>query len=73
MRILLAIILSLAALAIIGAIRGAGSGPITKTLEVFRLQPEGYLLVKTFRGKTAKAEPFTELVVPLSRLWIMKV
>ncbi len=48
--------------------------PIAKTLEAFRLQPgSGYVLVKTFRGKIAKAEPFTEVIVPLSRLWTMKL
>lgn len=44
--------------------------PAERTLEVYRLSPDGYLLVETYAGDTqARAEPFEALALPLRSLW----
>jgi Uma2 family endonuclease len=44
--------------------------PLAKTLEVFRLDGDGYRLVVTFEGETpCRAEPFDAIELDLAALW----
>lgn len=44
--------------------------PIAKTVEVYRLESRGWLLVATVIGDRLRAEPFEQLEIDLSRLWL---
>jgi Uma2 family endonuclease len=45
--------------------------PVNRTLEVYRLQGDGWFLVSTFGGDGAvRAEPFDAIDLPLGALWI---
>lgn len=44
--------------------------PVEKTVEVFRLAAEGFLLLGTFGGdEPVAAEPFAEVPIPPAFLW----
>jgi Uma2 family endonuclease len=44
--------------------------PMAQTLEIYRLQPDGYLLTSAFGGDcTVRAEPFAAIELDLSALW----
>lgn len=45
--------------------------PVIKTLEIFRLQGGKWLLLGSFSGEDrVRAEPFSEVEIPLVNLWI---
>jgi Uma2 family endonuclease len=44
--------------------------PLAQTLEVYRLEPRGFILVETYEGDAAiRAEPFEAIELPLASLW----